>query len=449
MRSGERQVAPTREGIRRDHTARYEWLERRLGNQPRSVLDVACGIGYGSQLLGQAGHKVTAIDCDPDAIAYARSHYSHTNVQFKVARAENIGLSDSQFNVAIALECIEHIADPIPVLRALRQRARVLFASVPNEEVFPWQGHAYHFRHYTREQFAQLLEQAGWLPVEWHGQEGPESEVEANVNGRTLIAMCVHASEHEVNEPIVTLAAKPAAPESVSILGLGPSINQYVELTKRLGGRRKLTDQVWSINALGDVFASDVVFHMDDVRIQQIRADARPESNIAALLAWLKTYKGRVITSRAHPDYPVLEAFPLEEVVNELGGNIYFNSTAAYAVAYAIWLGVKKIYLFGMDFTYPNAHDAEKGRACVEFWVGYAMARGVKVSMPQTSSLLDACYSTQDRFYGYDCVDVRFSTTGGKTTFAFVEKTTLPTADEIEHRYDHSRHPNALVEDGS
>jgi hypothetical protein len=50
----------------------------------------------------------------------------------------------------------------------------------------------------------------------------------------------------------------------------------------------------------------------------------------------------------------------------------YFNSTAAYAVAYAIHMGVKKISVFGMDFTYPNAHDAEKGRACVEFWLGIA-----------------------------------------------------------------------------
>jgi hypothetical protein len=41
---------------------------------------------------------------------------------------------------------------------------------------------------------------------------------------------------------------------------------------------------------------------------------------------------------------------------------------------------VKKISLFGMDFTYPNAHDAEKGRACVEFWLGIAAARGIELA---------------------------------------------------------------------
>ncbi len=36
--------------------------------------------------------------------------------------------------------------------------------------------------------------------------------------------------------------------------------------------------------------------------IQQIRADAQPESNIAHMLRWLKSYPGEVITSRAHQD---------------------------------------------------------------------------------------------------------------------------------------------------
>ncbi|MEN9807209.1 MAG: hypothetical protein RL756_1729, partial [Pseudomonadota bacterium] len=39
----------------------------------------------------------------------------------------------------------------------------------------------------------------------------------------------------------------------VAILGLGPSLSDYVDLTKRLGGRHKLVDQVWGINAVGDI----------------------------------------------------------------------------------------------------------------------------------------------------------------------------------------------------
>jgi len=231
----------------------------------------------------------------------------------------------------------------------------------------------------------------------------------------------------------------------VAILGLGPSVRQFLELTKRMGGRRAFCDQVWTINALGDVFASDLIFHMDDVRIQQVRADAAPQSNIANMLAWLRTSPVPVITSRAHPEYPALREFPLAEVVtaHPIG---YFNSTAAYAIAYALHVGATKISLFGMDFTYENAHDAEKGRACVEWWLGVAASRGVQLGMPKTTSLMDACEPR--RFYGYDTVELKFAqqNAGDPITLEMLEREQLPTAADIERAYDHSRHPNPLME---
>lgn len=232
----------------------------------------------------------------------------------------------------------------------------------------------------------------------------------------------------------------------VAILGLGPSVRQFLELAKRFGGRRAFCDEVWGINALGDVFACDRVFHMDDVRIQEIRAAAKPESNIAQMLKWMKTHPGPIITSRAHPDYPGLVEFPLGEVLtaNPLG---YFNSTAAYAVAYALHVGATKISLFGMDFTYPDVHDAEKGRACVEFWLGIAAERGVELSMPKTTSLMDAMNPQAQRFYGYDTLDLAFDRGADECiTVIRTVRTELPTAEQIEQSYDHSRHPNALVE---
>ena len=53
----------------------------------------------------------------------------------------------------------------------------------------------------------------------------------------------------------------------VAILGLGPSVRQYSELTRRAGGRHAFADQTWAINALGDVYQCDLIFYMDDVRV--------------------------------------------------------------------------------------------------------------------------------------------------------------------------------------
>lgn len=228
---------------------------------------------------------------------------------------------------------------------------------------------------------------------------------------------------------------------------MGPSVTQYLEITKRAGGRKKFCDETWTINALGDVFACDKIFHMDDVRVQQVRADAAPESNIAGMLEWLKSSKVPIYTSRKHPDYPALVEFPLEAVINDIGFP-YFNSTAAYAVAYAIYIGVTKMTLFGMDFTYPNAHHAERGRACVEFLLGIAAGRKIQISVPRQSSLMDGCHDQQERLYGYDTRTVHTKLVNGKVKVKFKERP-LPTAAEVEKKYDHNAHPNALVRNGS
>jgi hypothetical protein len=233
------------------------------------------------------------------------------------------------------------------------------------------------------------------------------------------------------------------APKHVVILGLGPSLEAYSDLVKRLGGRHVFCDEVWGINAVGGVYQCDRIFHMDDVRIQERRAVAKPESNIANMLGWMRKHPGPIYTSRAHPDYPGLVEFPLERFINEVGF-AYFNGTAAYAVAFAILLGVEEISMFGCDFTYANAHHAEKGRACVEYWLGFARARGIRISIAGGSSLMDSCEGGE--LYGYDTLQVEIEAPDdAPARVTFTPREEFATAEEIEARYDHSKHPNTLV----
>jgi len=233
-------------------------------------------------------------------------------------------------------------------------------------------------------------------------------------------------------------------PQSVALLGLGPSLDAYTGIVKRAGGRRAVYDETWCINGLGDTFACDRIWHMDDVRIQELRAAAKPDSNIAAMLKWMKTHPGPIYTSRAHPDYPGLVEFPLAEAIATFR-HPYFNSTAAYAVAFAMLIGVKKLAIFGFDFTYANAHHAEQGRACVEFWLGRATELGMSIAIPKVSSLMDQCNTQEQRLYGYDSEAIEFEWQGQELHLNRTPREVLPTAEEIEARYDHTAHPNPLV----
>lgn len=244
------------------------------------------------------------------------------------------------------------------------------------------------------------------------------------------------------SEPPAALHAPPAAlhtPESVAILGLGPSLEAYADITKRQGARRAMFDEVWGINAAIDVFNCDRGLHMDDVRVQEIRAAARPKSNIAAMLPWLKKHPGPIYTSVPHPDYPGLVPYPLEAVLNSCGRTAYFNSTGAYAVALAVHMGVKKIYLFGIDYSFQGSHEAEKGRACVEFYLGIHKARGGIIGLPAGTTLMDGIATKQERLYGYDGMDLSFSGDDDQPLRVTFTPRDLPTADEIETRYDHGK----------
>jgi len=449
LNDGERQVAASIDGIRRDHVARYVWAARQL-KPGMTVIDAACGVGYGSKILAEAGCFVTAYDRSEEAIAYAREHYAHERINYRCEDVSALGVMRPA-DAAVCFETIEHIEHPLVLLQSLRA-APLLLASVPNEEKFPFIGYKFHFRHYSRADFASLLQAAGFEIEGWYGQLGSDSNVEPDINGRTAIVTARRAAKPALHLPKSSADAAPLGapvPLHVAILGLGPSIHTYTDRVMRMGGRKAFCDEVWAINALGNVIDCDRIFHMDQVEIQELRAAEQPNSNIAEMVKWLKTHPGPIYTSIAKEGYPGLVELPIEDMINTLGF-AYFNGTAAYAVAYAIYIGVKKISLFGCDYTYKNAHHAEQGRACVEFWLGIAAARGIELFFSDKTSLMDTIDEPPDgelRLYGYDTVKVKIAVVDGSARLTFEPKDVKPTAVEIEDRYDHSKHPSPHLRD--
>lgn len=471
LKSGERQVATRREDVRADHTARYDWAAAQLPANSY-VIDLGCGIGYGARILADAGHRVFAVDVDAETIAHARAHFAHPNIKFVCGDLTKVELPEA--DAATCFEVIEHIANPLPVLIRACEAASTLFASVPNEDSFPWKPeYTFHHRHYRLSDFTGLLVRAGFSASWLGGQFDQHSPVESNISKvRTLVATATPAEANasteagfyrltnqerarygkiEPKQPRPPVAKdEKTGPGHVVILGLGPSVEQYVDLTKRLGGRKAFADEVWAINGLGDIVQCDLVFHMDDIRVQMLRAEAKPQSNIAVMVDWLRTTKTPVMTSRAHPDFPAMTEFPLQNVINGLG-YAYFNGTAAYAVAYAIYRGATKISLFGCDFSYEHSHHAEKGRGCVEFWLGVAAAKGIQLGFADQTSLMDTIDEPKDptvlNVYGYDFDHVRVETVDGLAKIRFEPRADPPTADAIEDRYDHSKPtaPSALL----
>lgn len=74
----------------------------------------------------------------------------------------------------------------------------------------------------------------------------------------------------------------------------------------------------------------------------------------------------------------------------------YFTSTVALMIAHAIYDGFDQIELYGVDMDSDTEYSYQK--ACGEFWIGYALGRGIKVITPEKSTLYAA------PIYGYEVV---------------------------------------------
>jgi 2-polyprenyl-3-methyl-5-hydroxy-6-metoxy-1,4-benzoquinol methylase len=114
------------------HLARYEFAARHL--VAGSVLDMACGVGYGTAFLVQSPviTRATGVDIDAGSIQYAAERYKNERVAFFCSDA--MQFASGKFENIVSLETIEHVADPWALfshlVSLLKPQGR-LIASVP------------------------------------------------------------------------------------------------------------------------------------------------------------------------------------------------------------------------------------------------------------------------------------------------------------------------------
>lgn len=156
---------PFAQGVLELHLERYRFAARWA--QDARVLDIACGVGYGSEAFMTAGARaVIGVDRDPRAVAYARRRYGGEAVTFRVSDAE-VFSDDEPFDLVVSLETVEHVPDPVRFLRTLADLVRPgghLVASVPTSpstDINP-----YHLHDFTERSFRELIAETGMLIVE-------------------------------------------------------------------------------------------------------------------------------------------------------------------------------------------------------------------------------------------------------------------------------------------
>ena len=117
-----------------EHAYRYRFAAGYV--RDKRVLDIACGEGYGTAALKQAGSKsVVGIDLSPSICSRARKKYGGS---FCSGDSHAIPLADGSIDVIVTFETIEHIRGPEAFLdeciRVLTPKG-LLIVSTPNKAV--------------------------------------------------------------------------------------------------------------------------------------------------------------------------------------------------------------------------------------------------------------------------------------------------------------------------
>jgi 2-polyprenyl-3-methyl-5-hydroxy-6-metoxy-1,4-benzoquinol methylase len=145
---------------------------------PASVLDVGCGEGVlvqrWAQRLGEG--RVVGIDLEEESIQAGWLEHRAANLEYRVMEAANLPFAEGEFELASAIEVLEHVPDPEHTVSEMaRCASRHLLVSVPREPLWrmlnmargaywPALGNTPgHLNHWSRRSFVAMLSRYGDL----------------------------------------------------------------------------------------------------------------------------------------------------------------------------------------------------------------------------------------------------------------------------------------------
>ena len=158
----------------KEHISRYVFASSFCRN--KIILDAACGLGYGSNILRCCGAKnAVGVDISKNAVAYARKHYPECN--FSTMDATQLGFCEEVFDVVCSFETIEHIKQHKMYLTEIKGALNpggLLIISTPLKEVWSPYGNKsanpYHVQEFSQKEFCSLISDYFQI-VELYGQE--------------------------------------------------------------------------------------------------------------------------------------------------------------------------------------------------------------------------------------------------------------------------------------
>lgn len=171
-----KEMKPTN-GMLLEHTARYYFSTPYVHGR---VLDIACGTGYGSQMVAKNRKKeiteMIGVDIDEETLIYAKANYYHPLLAYIEGNVLDPNLPEKlgTFDTILSFETIEHVEDDKLFMKNmydLLNKGGKLILSTPFGEGrgIPC-GQPFHVHQLTNEEFTELFKD--FSEVEFYYQRG-------------------------------------------------------------------------------------------------------------------------------------------------------------------------------------------------------------------------------------------------------------------------------------
>ena len=303
-----------------EHIVRYEFAARLL--RGKSVLDVACGSGYGSEVLAQAGaHSVVGVDLSPEASRYADGRYSSDSTSFLAGDAEHLPFRAASFDVIVSFETIEHLHDPFSFLSEVKRLLKpdgLLVISSPNKGVFI-EGNPFHVHEFTYDELdvaltsrfsnVNSLLQNDWIASAILTQATTAREGDASgVETRKFASLQPRESLY-----VVSVCSDGPLPSTEELIALGNvyEMKGFMHEAESLRGEIAELRKLWSVIAEKDQHISnyaDILAEKDGHIENALKAVAEKDRDIGDLQRQLSRKEAELRTWRRIHNFVTLPA---------------------------------------------------------------------------------------------------------------------------------------------
>lgn len=164
-----------------NHISRYIFAENLLRQKQKyNILDAACGVGYGSNLLSNIPEtKVIGIDRSNEALKIANEYFNKPNITYLQDDCDTLAKSKAygNFDVIVSFETLEHLKNPKLFLKNcydLLEPKGLLIISTPNSNISSPDGVVnweFHEKEYTALEMVSLLKDHGFKDISVYGQQ--------------------------------------------------------------------------------------------------------------------------------------------------------------------------------------------------------------------------------------------------------------------------------------